>query len=96
MPFLHQYRPDVVIIWPHMASTSMSLAHTTYTSHMCLHRAEKPYKFYCKWLKTTILVAGQVSNVHVEIEQICFLASVQNFEEILLLAQKLPKWCSIF
>ena len=154
MPFLPLLRPDVVIIWPLVASPTMSLAHTAYTSHMCLpglkkgpkwaktwgksvknhskygistpiqarcghdmascglsnhvpstyslckpsvppqaeKRAEKPYKFRCKWLESTILVPGQLSHVQVEREQICSLVSVQNFEKTLLLAQKLPKW----
>ena len=33
-PFLPQYRPDMVMIWSHMASIPMSLSHTTPTRHI--------------------------------------------------------------
>ena len=32
--FLHQYRPDIVIIWSHMVSIPMALSHTTHKSHI--------------------------------------------------------------
>ena len=34
-PFLPQYRPDMAMIWSHMASIPMSISHTTSTSPMC-------------------------------------------------------------
>lgn len=33
----NQYRPDMVMIWPHMASIPMCLSYTTYTSHIQCH-----------------------------------------------------------
>ena len=36
-PFLLQYRPDMVMIWPPMASIPLYQSHTTSTSHIQCH-----------------------------------------------------------